>query len=87
MECVENQAESVHGHEVLHMILASDEGYTREDLLSDMEKKFGAQARFHTCSASGMNGEELLAFLEERGKFLPSREGRIQTEADRICNH
>lgn len=51
-----------------------------------MAERFGAEARFHTCSASEMDAEALIDFLAARGKFIDSAEG-FQTRADKICNH
>ena len=48
--------------------------------------RFGAQSRFHTCSAEGMTPAELLDFLGARGKFIEDGEG-IRTERSRICEH
>jgi len=48
--------------------------------------RFGAQSRFHTCSAEGMTPDELLDFLGARGKFIEDGEG-IRTERSRICEH
>lgn len=77
---------TIHGHEVMQMMLASDQPYTRETLRAAIRDRFGADARFHTCSASAMTAEELISFLEERGKFVPQGDG-FNTAADKICNH
>lgn len=76
----------VHGHEVMQMMLESDTAYTRKTLQEAMLKRFGEDARFHTCSAEGMTADELIIFLEQRGKFVDSGEG-FTTDPDRICNH
>lgn len=79
--------ESIHGHEVLHMMLASPQGFASVDaLVAAIEARFGADARFHTCSAQGMDARELVAFLAERGKFIP-RGGSFNTSAEKICAH
>ena len=59
---------------------------TRASLKQAMAERFGAEARFHTCSASEMDAEALIDFLAARGKFIDSAEG-FQTHADKICNH
>ncbi len=51
-----------------------------------IDERFGAEARFHTCSASEMDAEALIDFLAKRGKFIESEQG-FQTHADKICNH
>jgi len=76
----------IHGHEVLNMMLASGKAYTRQSLVEDILSRFGAEARFHTCSAADLTAEQLVAFLEARGKFVP-QPGGFQTSADLICKH
>jgi probable metal-binding protein len=79
--------ESIHGHDVLHMMLESEEGFpTVESLVKAIEERFGPVARFHTCSAEDMDARELVGFLTERGKFVPSGTG-FNTSPERICNH
>ncbi len=60
--------------------------FTRASLKQAMAERFGAEARFHTCSASEMDAEALIDLLAARGKFIDSAEG-FQTRADKICNH
>lgn len=76
---------SIHGHEVLRMMLASGKAYTRESLQRDIVERFGAAARFHTCSAEGLTTEQLIEFLDQRGKFTGGADG-FRTEPARICN-
>lgn len=76
----------VHGHEVLRMMLGSGKAYTRATLLQDIERAFGAQARFCTCSAEGMTAEQLVDFLEAKGKFVPQANG-FRTSPDLMCRH
>jgi len=75
----------IHGHEVLQMMLASGEAYTSSSLVEAIEKRFGPQARFHTCSTENLTAGELVAFLESKGKFIP-REGGFQTAANLMCS-
>ncbi len=44
----------IHGHDVLNMMLASGKTYTKATLVADIVKKFGRDAKFHTCSAEDM---------------------------------
>lgn len=76
----------IHGHEVMQMMLTSGKPYTRTTLAQDIVAEFGEDARFFTCSAENMNAEELIDFLEARGKFVPA-DGGFQTAPDKICNH
>ncbi|WP_421177553.1 YecH family metal-binding protein [Aeromonas jandaei] len=79
-------SQSVHGHEVMEMMLEQDGQFTRASLKQAMAQRFGADARFHTCSSSEMDAEALIDFLAARGKFIEAGEG-FQTRADKICNH
>lgn len=77
---------SVHGHEVMEMMLEQPGGYTRAELEVAVVTRFGSEARFHTCSREGMTVSELIEFLAERGKF-DDREGKLSTARERICKH
>lgn len=77
---------SIHGHEVLHMMLNSGESYTTEGLIAAIETRFGADARFHTCSAADMSAAKLVEFLAHKGKFIPQDAG-FTTAASKICQH
>ncbi|ADO48145.1 YecH family metal-binding protein [[Enterobacter] lignolyticus] len=77
---------SVHGHEVLQMMIASGESYTAESLEAAIKAQFGAAARFHTCSAENMSAGELVEFLQRKGKFVPADAG-FTTVPEKICRH
>lgn len=77
---------SIHGHEVLNMMIESGEQYTEQSLVAAIQARFGAAERFHTCSAEGMTAGELVAFLAARGKFIPAAEG-FSTHESKICRH
>ena len=76
----------LHGHDVLNMMLASGKTYTKATLVADIISKFGSETKFHTCSAEDMTAEELVTFLESRGKFK-LQAGGFQTSEDVICKH
>lgn len=75
-----------HGHDVLHM-MEGNSYTTKESLVKAIIEKFGAEERFHTCSAEGMTAEELVDFLAARNKFKPSNEDAFTVDSTRICNH
>ncbi|HHA1436991.1 DUF2492 family protein [Enterobacter hormaechei] len=77
---------SIHGHDVLNMMIESGEGYTKESLVEAIHARFGEAARFHTCSASEMTAAELVAFLATRGKFIPAADG-FSTHESKNCRH
>ena len=68
------------------MMVESNATYSVESLKTAILNKFGTDARFYTCSAENLTAEELIALLEQRGKFIAQKEG-FSTSADKICNH
>jgi probable metal-binding protein len=77
---------SVHGHQVMQLMLTHGSALTKQELKTLMHTNFGVDTCYHTCSAAEMDAEMLIEFLEGKGKFIPS-EGGITTAADKICNH
>lgn len=77
---------SIHGHEVLQMMISSDESYTVATLEAAIIARFGKEARFHTCSAENLSAAELVAFLQKKGKFIAADEG-FNTLESKICRH
>ena len=78
--------QSIHGHEVLQMMIASGEPYTVASLEAAITSRFGTDARFHTCSAENLSAAELVAFLQKKGKFIAAEEG-VNTHESKICRH
>lgn len=76
----------VHGHAVLEMMLEADAPFSRAALIERVYQEFGPDARFGTCSGSGMTIDELLEFLAERGKISESQ-GAIVVHGEEICGH
>lgn len=79
-------SESIHGHEVMRMMLADGQIYTNASLEQAIIKRFGEKARFHTCSAENMTPKEIVSFLESRGKFI-REPGGFRTRQENICDH
>jgi len=77
---------SIHGHDVLNMMIESGEQYSEQSLVEAIHTRFGETARFHTCSAEDMSAAELVKFLAARGKFIPVSEG-FSTHESKICRH
>ncbi|BCV37204.1 MULTISPECIES: YecH family metal-binding protein [Shewanella] len=77
---------SVHGHQVLQLLLEQTAPIKRDDLKALMQERFGRDARYHTCSAEGMDAEALLNFLAAKGKFIESSQG-LSTLESKICRH
>jgi probable metal-binding protein len=78
--------QEIHGHEVMAMMINSGKTYSREELVIDIIARFGADARFYTCSAQGLDATQLVSFLSEKGKFV-ERDSRLATSADLMCKH
>jgi probable metal-binding protein len=76
----------IHGHAVMEMMVASNKAYTRHSLKEDILARFGTDTRFFTCSAEGMTADELINFLEQKGKFVSHGSG-FSTHKDKICKH
>jgi len=79
-------SDSVHGHDVLEMVLSAPQPLTLEALEAQVGERFGADARFHTCSASGLSFRELIDFLHLRGKLVPAS-GGLAADRSQICDH
>jgi probable metal-binding protein len=77
---------SVHGHEVLDLVLSAREPLTLQALEAQVAARFGPSARFHTCSASDLSFHELIEFLQLRGKLVPAS-GGVAADPSRICAH
>ena len=80
------QIESVHGHDVLDLIAGANPPLTVAAFEAEATRRWGADARFHTCSVSGMKLPELLGFLLARGKIVENN-GLLATDPSKICNH
>ena len=76
----------IHAHEVMHMMPETDGAFSRESLEQAITERFGADATFRACSASGMDARAVVDFLESRGKFV-AREDGFNTAHDKICDH
>ena len=78
-------ADQIHGHAVLEMMAASGQAYTRESLRAAIVERFGPEARFYTCSAESMTADQLITFLQSRGKFHAVVDG-FTTDRAAICH-
>ncbi len=72
----------IHAHEVLRMMEGNS--YSIESLRFAIAQQFGEDARFNTCSAEGMTIDELIPFLENKGKFKPTSEG-FTMDISKVC--
>lgn len=83
---VRGMTNQIHGHEVMQMMVEAQTAYSVESLKAAIIGKFGADARFYTCSADNLTADDLIGFLAQRGKFVAQADG-FSTSADKICNH
>lgn len=77
---------SVHGHDVMALMVAQGAAIIKPELISMMEQKFGSAARYHTCSATDLSAEALIQLLIGKGKFYETSQG-IQLVVGRKCEH
>ena len=68
------------------MMTSANQLYTRDSLKAAIIAKFGADARFHTCSAENMDADEMIDFLAARGKFMENV-GGLAINPAKVCSH
>ena len=73
---------NIHAHEILRMMEGNS--YTTESLQYAIIEKFGEDARFHTCSAEGLDADGIINFLVAKGKFKPTDEG-FTMDITKVC--
>jgi probable metal-binding protein len=61
-----HDATAIHGHDIIDLVAACPDGIRLSRLMEIVSERFGSSATFHTCSAAGMDLDELLHFLEAR---------------------
>lgn len=76
----------IHAHDVLHMVAEHAGGITLKDLRTVLIEKYGTNVRFTNCADARFTVDELLVFLESRGK-IHVHDGLAQVNADRVCSH
>ena len=74
-----------HIHEVLNLIYSSENKYTTQSLVSEIESRFGSSAKFNSCAdhVFGING--IIPFLLERQKIRLEGEDIIPVSP--ACSH
>ena len=68
------------------MMVESGLTYTVETLRNAIVGRFGADSRFHTCSADNLTPEDLITFLNSRGKLTPVDGGFVFGQSQ-ACGH
>ena len=77
----------IHGHEVIALVADAQPPFTLTTLKDAASARWGAQARFHTCSADDLSLAQLLDFLLERAKLVVSADGALSVVAGNVCSH
>jgi probable metal-binding protein len=76
----------IHAHEVLHMVGEAADGIMLEDLRTELQQKFGPEVRFTNCADAMFTVDELLVFLQARGKISVNG-GLARVNAQNVCSH
>lgn len=82
----ELKGQDVHVHDVLRLIVGAEATWTVDELRREVEGRFGVGCRFESCSASGMEFDQLLQFLMQRRK-IALVDGRVTADPSKICDH
>ena len=76
----------IHGHEVIDIVCNHPEGISLASLSEAVQRQFGPNASFFTCSAEDMSLGELLSFLADRDK-VELRGDLVLPGGSKACNH
>jgi probable metal-binding protein len=76
----------IHAHDVLSMVAESNGGMMLDDLRSMLHTKYGPDVRFTNCADARFTVDELLLFLESRGK-ISVEDGVARVNTQNVCSH
>jgi probable metal-binding protein len=79
-------ATAIHGHDIIDLVTSYPDGIRLSQLMEIVSERFGRSATFHTCSAAGMDLDELLHFLEARDK-VRIKSGVVYPGGLSACEH
>ncbi len=74
-----------HVHEVLQMLAFSNQEFTRESLVTEIETTFGKDVLFANCADINFNAEEIIDFMKSKNK-VEEKEGKIRL-VSQPCDH
>jgi len=77
--------DSIHGHEIMRLMIEANPAYTRETLQQAVVQKYGEDVRFHACEGKDMTLDGLLEYLDSRGK-LAEKDGQLGIETGQMCS-
>ena len=81
-----SDAIAIHGHAIIDLVSQYPDGIRFSQLMDVVDERFGKSATFHTCSATGMDLDELLHFLEARDKVRITN-GVVFPGGSPACGH
>lgn len=79
--------QSVHGHEVIHLIGTAPKPMSLEQVRVALGERFGGDATFHVCAGDGMSFDKLMGFLLQRGKVVQGADGLFSADTSLMCEH
>lgn len=77
---------AIHGHDIIDLVANYPDGIRMSQLMEVVDQRFGKSVTFHTCSAAGMNLDDLLHFLEARDKVRITS-GVVYPGESPVCEH
>lgn len=78
-------SDPIHAHALMQMIMEAAGTLSREELSAVAAERFGSDAVFTNCTGKSYSFEEIVSFLEERGKITCSEIG-LQVNSDAVCS-
>ncbi len=77
---------AIHGHEVIKLLIEAQKPLTKKELKEIIFTKYGHLPIFFTCSKANMSTDEIIEFLDKKGKFTHT-ENKISSDYSKICSH
>ena len=81
-----HDAAAIHGHDIIDLVATYPDGIRLSHLMEIVAERYGRSVTFHTCSAAGMNLDDLLHFLEARDKVRITN-GVVYPGNSPACEH
>ena len=83
----ESVTTTFHIHEVMNMLAEETSALGLGEILQRMTVAFGPEARFESCSQSGMNPEQAIQFLLMRQKIAEVEPNKFALNTHNTCGH
>lgn len=77
---------TIHIHDILDMIYTSGKSYTIDSLLDEVKNIYGKDVSFNSCSDNRFGLEEMIGFMQSRGK-IEVKGDRIYPAGASYCDH